>query len=85
MRAVPSVGQSQSVLIDRWVADAYQGRITFIILTLQKWLGAYLTLGGLFRASQQVLWEIPLWEWKGRTFMAMLQHLLEALGIGRQP
>jgi hypothetical protein len=75
------LGQSQNIDFDGQIADATLVFITHTILTLQKRFGAYETTGELFRESQQSLLELTLWQRILKTFISILENLLEILDI----
>ena len=75
------LGKSQNTDFDGQIADATLTLITHTVLTLQKRLGAYETIGGLFRETQQHLIELTLWERILEIFIKMLRQLLEILNI----
>lgn len=72
---------SQNTDFDGQIADATLTLITHTVLTLQKRFGAYETIGGLFRQTQQHLIELTLWERILKIFLKLLQRLAEILKI----
>lgn len=75
------LGTSQNTDFDGQIADATLTLITHTVLSLQKRFGAYETMGGLFRETQQHLIELTLWERILKIFMKLLQQLVEILNI----
>jgi hypothetical protein len=75
------LGKSQNTDFDGQIADASLMFITHTILTLQRRFEAYETMGALFRETQQLILELTLFERILKTFLKMLQQLLELIGI----
>ena len=75
------LGGSQNTDFDGQIADATITLITHTILTLQKRFGSYETMGELYRATQQHLLELTLWERLIKVFLKMLVQLTMILEI----
>ncbi len=75
------LGRSQNTNFDGQIADTTLTLVTHIILSLQKRFESYETMGEIFRATQQKLLELTLWERLIKIFMKLITELLEILCV----
>lgn len=75
------LGGSQNTDFDGQIADTTLALITHTILTLHKRFHAYETLGELFRATQQHLIEMTLWERLIKVLLKIVLQMIEILSV----
>lgn len=75
------LGGSQNTDFDGQIADLTITLATHTILSLQKRFSSYETMGELFRATQQQLLELTLWERLIKVFFKLLIQLTNILNI----
>ena len=77
-------GKSQSQDFDAQIADTTVSMIQYIMLSLQKRLTSYETIGGIFRNIQKEMMELTLAEKLWKLFLELQQELAEIFEIDFQ-
>ena len=76
-----NLGKCQSNDFDAQIADTSLAMITYMLLTMQKRMTNYETIGGAFRENRQEMLELTLWERIWGLFQEILAELTELFEI----
>ena len=79
-----NLGKSQSQDFDAQIADTTVSMIQYIMLSLQKRLSSYETIGGIFRNIQKEMMELTLAEKLWKLFLELQQEMAEIFEIDFQ-